>query len=76
MTQVVEATFDGGVLRPDGPLVLREHERVRLIVQPLSNDDGAARAEAMRRLRAGIEAMDFCSDGRGYPDRDGLHERG
>lgn len=73
-TQITEATFDRGVLRPVGHLTLDEHERVRLIVQSLSPGDAADRAEAMRRLRAGIASMGFRS-GNGYPPRDQLHDR-
>jgi predicted DNA-binding antitoxin AbrB/MazE fold protein len=30
----VEATYENGVLRPDQPLPLQEHERVRVSVKP------------------------------------------
>lgn len=29
-----EATYEGGVLKPIGPLPLKEHEKVRLSVEP------------------------------------------
>ena len=34
-TQITEAIYDGGVLRPAERLNLRDHQRVRLIVQSL-----------------------------------------
>jgi predicted DNA-binding antitoxin AbrB/MazE fold protein len=34
MTRTVEAVYEDGVLKPSQPLPLREHERVRLTVQP------------------------------------------
>ncbi len=35
MTQTLEATFDGKVLRPDIPLKLRPHTRVRVTVETI-----------------------------------------
>lgn len=32
MTHSVEATYEGGLLRPAEPLPLREHEKVRIVV--------------------------------------------
>ena len=75
MTQITEATFDGGVLRPDDRLNLKQSERVRLIVQSLDGPGSDARRAAMQRLRAGIAQMGFKSVGP-YPTRDELHERG
>lgn len=74
MTQITEATFDGGVLRPEGKLDLRQSERVRIIVQSLDGVSDAARRAAMTRLREGIARMGFRSLG-AYPSRDELHER-
>lgn len=75
MTQVTEATFDDGVLRPDGPLSLRPKERVRIIVQSLEASSDAERAAAMARLRQGVKSMGFKSTNGRYPTRDELHER-
>ncbi len=33
MSIVVEATYENGVLKPEGPLPLGEHEKVRVIVE-------------------------------------------
>jgi len=77
MTQITEATFDGGVLRPKNALNLRQSERVRLIVQSLDAAPApgtTARQQAMARLRAGIARMGFRSAAP-YPTRDELHER-
>jgi predicted DNA-binding antitoxin AbrB/MazE fold protein len=74
MTQITEATFDGGVLRPNGKLALKQSERVRVIVQSLDGPGSEARRQAMERLRAGIAKMGFRSTGP-YPTRDELHER-
>jgi predicted DNA-binding antitoxin AbrB/MazE fold protein len=59
MTQITEAIFDGGVLRPANALNLRQSERVRIIVQSLDASPAPgteARRQAMARLRAGIAA--------------------
>jgi predicted DNA-binding antitoxin AbrB/MazE fold protein len=34
MTLTVQATYENGVLKPDAPLPLREHEKVRLTIEP------------------------------------------
>ena len=36
MQQIVEAVFDGGVLRPDEPLALEPNTRVRIVVEPVA----------------------------------------
>lgn len=74
MTQITEAIFSGGVLRPTDALELRDQERVRVIVQSLGPPAEAERARAMEELRAGIAGMGFKSNG-AYPTRDELHER-
>jgi len=33
MAIIVEATYEGGVLKPAQPLPLKEHEQVRIVVQ-------------------------------------------
>jgi len=37
MAITVEAIYESGVLRPVGPLPLREHERVQVTIQPATN---------------------------------------
>lgn len=74
MTQITEATFDGGVLRPSEKLKLRQSERVRIIVQSLEVPEAETRQSALGRLRSGIARMGLRSSG-GYPTRDELHER-
>ena len=74
MTQITEATFSGGVLRPERELGLREHERVRLIVQELGGGSGEPREGLLDELRAAIARSGFLSNGV-YPTRDELHDR-
>jgi predicted DNA-binding antitoxin AbrB/MazE fold protein len=74
-TQITEAIYDGGVLRPAERLNLRDHQRVRLIVQSLDTPNSQDRAAAVARLRTGVAGMNFTSTN-GYPSRDALHERG
>jgi predicted DNA-binding antitoxin AbrB/MazE fold protein len=74
MTQFTEAVYTNGVLKPKRELVLREAQRVRLIVEPLEDANPAERPAALRRLLAGIEGMRFLSRGR-LPSRDELHDR-
>lgn len=73
MTRITEAIYTHGMLKPAHDLGLREQQRVRVIVVPLEEPD-EDREEALARLRAGIDAMQFFSDGR-LPTRAELHDR-
>jgi predicted DNA-binding antitoxin AbrB/MazE fold protein len=74
MTQVTEAIFTHGVLKPIGHLDLAEQERVRLIVEPINRADPVDRQAAIDRLLAGIQQMHFRLKGP-LPSRDELHDR-
>jgi predicted DNA-binding antitoxin AbrB/MazE fold protein len=75
MAQVTEAIYANGVLKPVEDLALREDQRVRLIIEPLDEaPTREERAAAFARLLAGIEKMQFYSDGP-LPSRDELHDR-
>jgi predicted DNA-binding antitoxin AbrB/MazE fold protein len=37
MSISVEATYEDGVLKPDGPLPLKEHEKVRVVIHSPTN---------------------------------------
>lgn len=37
MTLTVEAVYENGILRPTQPLALKEHEKVRITIQPSAN---------------------------------------
>ncbi|HAK96635.1 MAG TPA: hypothetical protein DCM87_16990 [Planctomycetes bacterium] len=73
-SQVTEAIYTKGVLKPLQPLDLRESERVRLMVQKLDESPRQDREALLAKLREGIEKMNFRSNGR-YPSRDELHDR-
>ena len=70
MTQITEAIYTHGVLKPVADLGLREQQRVRVIVEPI--EEGCEdRETAVARMIAGIAGMQFCSNGR-LPTRDEL----
>jgi predicted DNA-binding antitoxin AbrB/MazE fold protein len=73
MTQTTEAIYTNGVLKPTRELDLREQQRVRVIVETIE-DGSADRPAAVARLNAGIDSMQFFSNGR-LPTRDELHDR-
>lgn len=73
MIQRTEAVFSNGVLTPTRELGLRDQQRVRLIVETI-DETGTDREAAMAWLRAGIERMQFFSQGR-PPTREQLHDR-
>lgn len=72
MTKVVEAICSQGLLKPVDALALPEQQRVRLIVQTIAGTSAPDRQAAFRRLRAGIDAMNFELRG-ALPTRDELH---
>ncbi len=73
MTQVTEAVYSHGVLKPTRELNLREQQRVRLVVEPI-DESRENRSAALARLKAGIAGMQFFSRGR-LPTREELHDR-
>ncbi len=73
MTQITEAIYTHGVLKPTSELDLHEQQRVRVIVEPL-DDQREDRATALARLKAGIASMQFFSNGQ-LPTRAELHDR-
>ena len=74
MTQITEAVYSEGVLKPVDKLALRETQRVRLIIEPLDDRGEGNRSAALKRLLVGIESMEFFSSGR-LPTREELHNR-
>ena len=73
MTQITEAIYTHGVLKPAADLKLREQQRVRVIVEPIEDNLGD-RDLAVARLKAGIASMRFFSNGP-LPKREDLHDR-
>lgn len=54
MTTALDAIYENGLLRPLQPLMLPERTRVRISLEPASNDDperSAWLAQSERRLR-------------------------
>ena len=41
MVKIIEATYDGLVLRPDEPLLLEANTRVRVTVETVESENGA-----------------------------------
>jgi predicted DNA-binding antitoxin AbrB/MazE fold protein len=72
-SQVTDAVYSGGVLRPLGEVSLQESERVRLIIER-SDPRPQSRQLALERLGAGIAEMRFSLSGP-LPGRDELHDR-
>ena len=73
MTQVTEAVYARGVLKPTTELKLREDQRVRVIVESI--DQGPAdRDGALARFKAGVASTQFFSKGP-LPTREELHDR-
>ena len=73
MTQITEAVYTHGILKPVADLNLWEPQRVRLMVEPIE-DYAGDRDVAVARLKAGIASMQFFSNGP-LPTRDDLHDR-
>lgn len=72
-SQVTDAIYSGGVLKPLGDVSLQESERVRLIIERKEPSE-QSRQVALERLRAGIAQMGLFLTGP-LPARDELHDR-
>ena len=72
-SQVTDAIYTGGVLRPLSSISLHESERVRLIIERQESQE-PSRKLALERLRGGIAEMGFFLSGK-LPTRDELHDR-
>ena len=70
-SQVTDAIYTGGVLKPLGDVSLHELERVRLTIERTELGE-ADRRQALDRLRAGIAQMHFFLSGP-LPSRHELH---
>jgi len=44
MSQTLEATFDGSVFRPDGPIELEPNTRVRITIQPTPTSESESQS--------------------------------
>ena len=53
MTITVEATYENGTLKLDQPLPLKEHEKVRITVQPTADQVARSNLTAFMRFVAG-----------------------
>ena len=73
MTQIIEAVYANGVLKPATDLNLHEQQRVRVIVEPIEDSLGDREA-AVARLKAGIARLQFFSNGP-LPPREDFHDR-
>ncbi len=77
MNQVIHATFEEGVLKPDLPLEFPPMTRVRLIVEPLTEQESATTPEQssawneLDRLWDEVEV----DSGAPPPSRDQLYDR-
>jgi predicted DNA-binding antitoxin AbrB/MazE fold protein len=69
MDQVITATFENGVLKPDQRLGLPPRSRVRLVVQAVETPD-----EAWEELQRLLKSSPINSGG-DFLTRDQLHER-
>jgi predicted DNA-binding antitoxin AbrB/MazE fold protein len=70
MSLEVEATYEGGVLRPDAPLPLKDHQRVVVSVRaaPSSEDEQTRRGRARERLMKLFARIDETT--RQVPDKE------
>jgi predicted DNA-binding antitoxin AbrB/MazE fold protein len=74
MTQVIAATFEDGVFRPDKGLELLPQTRVRLTVEPLDQTELTRRAQAWETLQRLWQSSTVNSRGQRLT-REQLHER-
>jgi len=73
MTQIVNATFDGGSFRPDDRINLTPQSRVRLTVEPLTEAE-ITKLDALQAFDKLCDDLPIDSHGSRLT-RDELHER-
>jgi predicted DNA-binding antitoxin AbrB/MazE fold protein len=74
MIEVITATFEDGVLKPNGRLNLPPHSRVRLVVQPLDEEADETRRQAWEAAERLWQQSALDSQGARL-SREQLHER-
>jgi predicted DNA-binding antitoxin AbrB/MazE fold protein len=75
MGQIIHATFQDGVLKPDVPLPFPSMTRVRLIVEPLTAEAPEGENDTvLSEIQRIWDEIDFDSGGP-PPNRDELHDR-
>ena len=75
MTQITEAVYMDGMLKPLNHLELENDAHVRVIVQSMDDAlDSTGRRAAIERFIARADSMKFNSGGH-RPSRDELHDR-
>lgn len=74
MSQVVTATFEDGVLKPDAPLGLAPRTRVRLVLDLIAGPENGRDGSWDELERVWAESP--VDSGAARPPRDQLHDRG
>jgi predicted DNA-binding antitoxin AbrB/MazE fold protein len=74
MVQIVPATFEDGVFKPDQRPALADSARVRLVVESFDSDEASQRDESWAILKRLWDTSGFDSGGDRLT-RDQLHER-
>lgn len=74
MVQVLAATFQDGVFKPDQRPALSDSARVRLVVEPLNGNESALADASWAALQQLWSTSSFNSGGNRL-NRDQLHER-
>ena len=74
MVEVIQATFENGVFKPDTPPSLSDSTRVRLFVETVESNDETRRAEAWTSLQELWQQSRFDSQGDRL-SREQLHAR-
>ena len=74
MFQVLAATFEDGVFKPDQRPALGDSMRVRLLIEPIDGDEAARHEQSWATLQALWNTSQLDSGGDRL-SRDQLHER-
>jgi hypothetical protein len=75
MVQVLAATFEDGVFRPDERPILSDSARVRLMVETIEGDDEPARRDESWATLQCLWNTSHLSSGGDRLTREQLHER-
>jgi predicted DNA-binding antitoxin AbrB/MazE fold protein len=72
----IPVVYENGVFRPEGPVNIPEHSRLRITIQEITaGSNGAPNGQSLADILHGLRARGLVRSAGWRPTRDQLHER-